>query len=80
MLAPSWFEVDEAYAIPESLKSDLEHIGLLIKDKEAYEHTDDFRADVFEPSMGYLLRNIERDCSEGLGATHTLISIFEVIP
>lgn len=78
--APDWFEADEACTIPESLKSDLEHIGLLIKDKELYEHTDDFRADVFEPSLGYLLRNIERDCSKGLGAAHTLISIFEVMP
>ena len=80
MLAPSWFEVDEACTIPESLKSDLEHLGLLIKDKELYKHTDDFRADVFEPLFGYLLRNIERDYSEGLGAAHTLISIFEVMP
>ncbi len=77
---PDWFEVDEAYAIPESLKSDLEHLGEITRDKEIYEHTDDFRADVFEPSLGYLLRNIERDYSEGLGAAHTLISIFEVSP
>jgi SAM-dependent methyltransferase len=77
---PGWFEVDEAYTIPESLKSDLEHLYHIVKDKEIYEHSDDFRADVFEPSLGYLLRNIERDCSEGLGAAHTLISIFEVSP
>ncbi len=77
---PDWFEVEEVYAIPEYLKSDLEHLGEITKDKKAYKHTDDFRADVFEPSLGYLLRNIERDYSEGLGAAHTLISIFEVTP
>ncbi|MEA1944908.1 MAG: class I SAM-dependent methyltransferase [Euryarchaeota archaeon] len=77
---PDWFEFDEARAIPESLNSDLKHLREIVKDKEVYKHTDDFRADVFEPSLGYLLRNIERDCSEGLGAAHTLISIFEVIP
>ncbi len=77
---PDWFEVDEAYTIPESLKSDLEHLGQITKGKEIYEHTDDFRTDIFEPSLGYLLRNIECNCSEGLGAAHTLISIFEVSP
>lgn len=77
---PDWFEVDEVCTIPESLKSDLERLCQLTKDKEVYEHIDDFRADVFEPSVGYILCNIERDCSEGFGAAHTLISIFEVIP
>ncbi len=78
--APNWFEADKACTLPESLKSDLEHLGQIIKDEEIYKHTDDFRANVFEPSLGYLLRNIERDYSEGLGAAHTLISIFEVMP
>ncbi len=74
---PDWFE-NKRRAIPKSLKEDLEHLGQIVENKELYRHTDDFRADVFEPSLGYILRNIERDCSEGLGMAHTLVSIFEV--
>jgi hypothetical protein len=62
------------------LKSSQEQLGRVVKDKEIYTQTDDFRADVFEPLLGQLLRNIEHDYSECLGAAHTLISIFEVIP
>ncbi len=77
---PDWFKINEAYSIPASLKSSQEQLGRVVKDKERYKQTDDFRADVFEPLLGQLLRNIERDYSEGLGAAHTLISIFEVSP
>ncbi|MEA1999156.1 MAG: class I SAM-dependent methyltransferase [Euryarchaeota archaeon] len=77
---PDWFKINEAYPIPESLNSDLEHLDQIAKNKDIFKHTDDFRANVFEPSLGYLLRNIEREYSEGIGTAHTLISIFEVIP
>ncbi|MCK4732411.1 MAG: class I SAM-dependent methyltransferase [Methanophagales archaeon] len=76
---PDWFKINVAYTIPASLKSSQEQLGRVVKDKERYKQTDDFRADVFEPLLGQLLRNIEHDYSEGLGAAHTLISIFEVI-
>lgn len=44
---PDWFKINVAYPISASLKSSLEQLGQVIKDKEIYKQTDDFRADVF---------------------------------
>lgn len=37
----------------------------------------DARASVVEPQLGYILRNLEMDLQEGLGAGHGLLAIYE---
>jgi hypothetical protein len=40
--------------------------------------TGDARANTIEPQLGYLLRNLEVDLGEGLGAGHGLLAIYEI--
>ncbi len=37
----------------------------------------DPRANVVEPQLGYILRNLEMDLQEGLGAAHGLLAVYE---
>ena len=38
----------------------------------------DARANIIEPQLGYLLRNLEVNLGEGLGAGHSLLAIYEI--
>lgn len=38
----------------------------------------DPRANVVEPQLGYILRNLEMDLQQGLGCAHSLLAIYEV--
>ncbi len=38
----------------------------------------DARANIVEPQLGYLLRNLEADLAQGLGAAHGLLAIYEI--
>lgn len=36
------------------------------------------RANVVEPQLGYILRNLEMDLQQGLGASHGLLAVYEI--
>ena len=38
----------------------------------------DPRANVVEPQLGYILRNLEMDLQQGLGASHGLLAVYEI--
>ncbi|NIM48400.1 MAG: class I SAM-dependent methyltransferase, partial [Gemmatimonadales bacterium] len=38
----------------------------------------DPRANVVEPQLGYILRNLEMDLQKGLGAAHGLLAVYEL--
>lgn len=38
----------------------------------------DPRANIIEPQLGYILRNLEMDMQQGLGASHGLLAIYEI--
>jgi hypothetical protein len=36
-------------------------------------------ANIVEPQLGYILRNLESDLQQGLGAAHGVLAIFELV-
>lgn len=49
-----------------------------IVDSEAWVETSNPRANLIEPQLGYLLRELEVDLQEGVGAAHGFIAILDV--
>jgi hypothetical protein len=49
-----------------------------IIDNKAWVENSNPRTNIIEPQLGYLLRNMEMDLQEGIGASHGLIAILSV--
>lgn len=61
---------------PEAVRNAIETIRNVIRHIRWFRMGDP-RANVVEPQLGYILRNLEMDMQQGLGAGHGLLAIYE---
>lgn len=63
---------------PELLLEVEEKIEEIIMNSDLWVENSNPRANIIEPQLGYLLRNLEFEMQEGIGASHGFIAILEV--
>ena len=63
--------------LPEPVRESIRIIRNVVRNVQWFRMGDP-RANVIEPQLGYILRNLEMDLQAGLGAAHGLLAIYEL--
>lgn len=72
-----WLRQPPPEEYPEAVRDSIRTIRGVIRNVHWFRMGDP-RANVVEPQLGYILRNLEMDLQRGLGAAHGLLAIYEL--
>ncbi|MBN1422305.1 MAG: class I SAM-dependent methyltransferase [Planctomycetes bacterium] len=73
---PEWLNAPPAEDFPDSVQDAIRTIRNVVRNIKWFRMGDP-RANVVEPQLGYILRNLEMDLQPGLGVGHGLVAIYE---
>ncbi len=74
---PEWLRREPPEEFPEPVRESIRTIRNVIRNIQWFRMGDP-RANVLEPQLGYILRNLEMDLQRGLGAAHGLLAVYEI--
>jgi SAM-dependent methyltransferase len=74
---PAFLRQEPPADYPDILRESIRTIRNVIRNIQWFRMGDP-RANVFEPQLGYILRNLEMDLQQGLGAAHGLLAVVEI--
>lgn len=72
-----WLRRSPPEEFPEPVRESIRIIRNVVRNVQWFRMGDP-RANVIEPQLGYILRNLEMDLQRGLGAAHGLLAIYEL--
>lgn len=72
-----WLISSSSDCYPEVVREAVQTIKNVVANSRSF-RMGDARANIIEPQLGYLLRNLEVDVGEGLGCGHGLLAIYEI--
>jgi len=72
-----WLRQSPPDELPEPVRESIRTIRNVVRNVQWFRMGDP-RANVVEPQLGYILRNLEMDLQRGLGAAHGLLAIYEL--
>lgn len=73
----AWLKAPVSEEGPEAVRDAVRTIRNVIRSVQWFRMGDP-RANVVEPQLGYILRNLEMDMQEGLGSGHGLLGVYEL--
>jgi SAM-dependent methyltransferase len=75
-VTPDRLNEDPPEEYPEIVRSSIRTIRDVIRNIRWFRMGDP-RANIIEPQLGYILRNLEQDMQQGLGASHGVLAVYE---
>ncbi len=73
-----WLSQERPHHYPSVVDEAIQTIRSVVRNMEWFRMGDP-RANVIEPQLGYVLRNLEMDLQQGLGTGHGLLAIYEFV-